>query len=98
MRRFRAGVVLLFAGATQARSPFNLTMNSNDAIETAHAFPNAMIVPVHGEGWAHSPKAATISCRRSLRLACNPDCKCLSPVSQRRSTFRRELATGALAR
>jgi hypothetical protein len=44
---------LLFAGAAQARSPFNLTMNSNDAIETAHAFPNAMIVPVHGEGWAH---------------------------------------------
>jgi L-ascorbate metabolism protein UlaG (beta-lactamase superfamily) len=51
--RFRAGVVLLFAGAAQARGPFNLTMNTNDAIETAHAFPNAVIVPVHREGWAH---------------------------------------------
>jgi hypothetical protein len=28
-------------------------MNTNDAIETAHAFPDATIVPVHCEGWAH---------------------------------------------
>jgi hypothetical protein len=28
-------------------------MNTNDAIETAHAFPGATIVPVHYEGWAH---------------------------------------------
>ena len=52
-RRFRAGVVLLFAGAAQTRGPFYLTMNANDAIETAHAFPDATIVPVHYEGWAH---------------------------------------------
>ncbi|HEU5020016.1 MAG TPA: MBL fold metallo-hydrolase, partial [Pseudolabrys sp.] len=25
----------------------------NDAIETAHAFPDAVIVPVHCAGWAH---------------------------------------------
>ena len=52
-RRFRAGVVLLFAGAAQPRGPFNLTMNTNDAIETAHAFPDAVIVPVHRDSWAH---------------------------------------------
>src|SRR5262245_2690802 len=52
-RRFRAGVVLLFAGAAQTRGPFYLTMNTNDAIETAHAFPQATIVPVHYDGWAH---------------------------------------------
>ncbi len=52
-RRFRAGVVLLFAGAAQTRGPFHLTMNTNDAIETAHAFLDAVIVPVHYEGWAH---------------------------------------------
>jgi len=52
-RRFPVGVVLLFAGAAQTRGPFNLTMNTNDAIETAHAFPDATIVPVHCEGWAH---------------------------------------------
>jgi L-ascorbate metabolism protein UlaG (beta-lactamase superfamily) len=52
-RRFRAGVVLLFAGAAQTRGPFHLTMDTNDAIETAHAFPDAVIVPVHRDGWAH---------------------------------------------
>ncbi len=52
-RRFPVGVVLLFAGSARTRGPFNLTMNTNDAIETAHAFPQAAIVPVHYEGWAH---------------------------------------------
>ena len=28
-------------------------MDTNDAIETAHAFPDATIVPLHYEGWAH---------------------------------------------
>jgi len=52
-RRFRAGVVLLFAGAAQTRGPFHLTMDVNDAIETAHAFPDATIVPLHHDGWTH---------------------------------------------
>jgi L-ascorbate metabolism protein UlaG (beta-lactamase superfamily) len=52
-RRFQAGLVLLFAGAAQTRGPFHLTMDTNDAIETAHAFPDATIVPLHAEGWAH---------------------------------------------
>jgi L-ascorbate metabolism protein UlaG (beta-lactamase superfamily) len=51
--RFDAGVVLLFAGAAEPRGPFDLTMDTNDAIEAAHAFPNALIVPVHCDGWAH---------------------------------------------
>jgi len=52
-RRFNANVVLLFAGSAQTRGPFHLTMDTNDAIETAQAFPNAVIIPVHYEGWAH---------------------------------------------
>jgi L-ascorbate metabolism protein UlaG (beta-lactamase superfamily) len=52
-RRFPAGTVLLFAGAAQTRGPFHLTMDTNDAIDTAHAFADATIVPVHHEGWAH---------------------------------------------
>jgi L-ascorbate metabolism protein UlaG (beta-lactamase superfamily) len=52
-RRFRAGVVLLFAGAAQTRGPFHLTMDTNDAVETAHAFPDAVIVPIHRDSWAH---------------------------------------------
>ena len=52
-RRFNAGVVLPFAGAAQTRGPFHLTMDTNDAIETARAFPDAVIVPLHTDGWAH---------------------------------------------
>ncbi len=28
-------------------------MSTNDAIDTAFAFPEAMIVPLHYEGWKH---------------------------------------------
>ena len=28
-------------------------MDNNDAIETAHAFPEAKIVSIHNEGWVH---------------------------------------------
>ncbi|MBR1121702.1 MBL fold metallo-hydrolase [Bradyrhizobium lablabi] len=52
-RRFNAGIVLPFAGAAQTRGPFHLTMDTNDTIETARAFPDAVIVPVHTEGWKH---------------------------------------------
>jgi L-ascorbate metabolism protein UlaG (beta-lactamase superfamily) len=52
-RRFQPGLVLLFAGAAQTRGKFNLTMNANDAIETAHAFSDALIVPIHNDSWAH---------------------------------------------
>jgi L-ascorbate metabolism protein UlaG (beta-lactamase superfamily) len=52
-RRYKAGVVLLFAGSAQTRGPFHLTMDTNDAVETAQAFSDAVIVPVHHEGWAH---------------------------------------------
>ena len=52
-RRFQAGVVLLFAGAAKTRGAFHLTMDANDALDAAHAFPDATIVPLHYEGWAH---------------------------------------------
>ena len=52
-QRFDAGVVLLFAGAAKTRGAFHLTMSANDALDTASAFPDATIVPVHYEGWAH---------------------------------------------
>ena len=57
-RRFKAGVVLPFAGAAQTRGPFHLTMDTNDTIETARAFPDAVIVPVHTEGWKHFRQSA----------------------------------------
>lgn len=52
-QRFKAGVVMPFAGSAQTRGPFHLTMDTNDAIKTARAFPDAVIVPVHYDSWAH---------------------------------------------
>ena len=57
-RRFRPGVVVLFAGAAQTRGPFHLTMDTNDAVEAAATFADAVIVPVHTEGWAHFTQSA----------------------------------------
>jgi L-ascorbate metabolism protein UlaG (beta-lactamase superfamily) len=57
-RRFQAGVVLPFAGAAQTRGPFHLTMDTNDTIETARAFADAVIVPLHTDGWAHFRQSA----------------------------------------
>ena len=57
-RRFKASVVLPFAGAAQTRGAFHLTMDTNDTIETARAFPDAVIVPLHTDGWAHLRQSA----------------------------------------
>jgi L-ascorbate metabolism protein UlaG (beta-lactamase superfamily) len=52
-RRFRPGIVMPFAGAARTRGPFDLTMDTNDTVEAVHHFSDAMIVPVHTDGWAH---------------------------------------------
>jgi L-ascorbate metabolism protein UlaG (beta-lactamase superfamily) len=52
-RRHHPQFVFLFAGAAQVRGPFNVTMGTNDAMDTAIAFPNATIIPLHYEGWKH---------------------------------------------
>jgi L-ascorbate metabolism protein UlaG (beta-lactamase superfamily) len=57
-KRFKAGVVMPFAGAAQTRGPFHLTMDTNDTIETARAFPDAVVVPLHTDGWAHFKQSA----------------------------------------
>ena len=51
--RFRPAYVFVFAGAARARGPFNLTMGSNDVLDTASTFPDATIIPLHFEGWSH---------------------------------------------
>jgi L-ascorbate metabolism protein UlaG (beta-lactamase superfamily) len=57
-RRFAPKLVILFAGSAEPRGVFHMTMDSNDAIETAHAFPDAAIVAVHNHGWAHFKESA----------------------------------------
>lgn len=57
-RRFDPALVIVFAGAARTRGPFHLTMDGNDALETAVAFPRATLVGVHAEGWAHFTESA----------------------------------------
>jgi hypothetical protein len=52
-KKFAPQYVFIFAGAAKPRGPFNVTMGTNDAIDTAFAFPGATIIPVHFEGWSH---------------------------------------------
>jgi L-ascorbate metabolism protein UlaG (beta-lactamase superfamily) len=52
-KKFKPELIFLFAGAARTRGPFNLTMSTNDAIDTAFAFPSATIIPLHYEGWKH---------------------------------------------
>jgi L-ascorbate metabolism protein UlaG (beta-lactamase superfamily) len=52
-RKFSPKVVVLHTGAAEPRGRFHMTMGSEDALEAAHAFPDAALVSVHNEGWAH---------------------------------------------
>ena len=63
-RRFDVRLAILFTGAAQPREPYHVTMDSNDAIEAAHAFPEATIVAIHNEGWSHFTQS-----QRDLALA-----------------------------
>lgn len=70
-KRFRPRLVVLFAGSAKPRGPFHVTMDNNDAIETAHAFPQARIVAVHNNGWGHftESQADTAEAFATLGLA-----------------------------
>ena len=57
-RRYKPKLVIAFAGAAEPRGAFDVTMDSNDVIETAHAFPGATIVGVHNHGRAHFTESA----------------------------------------
>ena len=78
-RRFKAGVVLPFAGAAQTRGPFHLTMDTNDTIETARTFPDAVIVPLHTDGWAHFRQSGGAPERSFDTLGFGPRLKMLVP-------------------
>ncbi len=54
-RWFHVTTAVLNMGAArvQAAGPAPLTMTAADAIQLARAMPDALIVPLHFEGWAH---------------------------------------------
>lgn len=51
--KFSVDFIAAFAGAAKTRGPFELTMSVRDLLETAQAFPDALIMPLHFEGWEH---------------------------------------------
>jgi L-ascorbate metabolism protein UlaG (beta-lactamase superfamily) len=51
--RFEPKYVFIYAGAAKPYVPFNLTMGSNDAVDTAFTFRRSTIIPIHFEGWSH---------------------------------------------
>jgi L-ascorbate metabolism protein UlaG (beta-lactamase superfamily) len=57
-RRYKPALVIINAGSAEPRGRFHVTMDANDAIETAHAFPKAKIVGIHNEGWKHFAETA----------------------------------------
>jgi L-ascorbate metabolism protein UlaG (beta-lactamase superfamily) len=54
-RRFRVKVAVLFMGAARVAEvgPAHLTLTAEEGVEVARVMPNATIIPVHFEGWAH---------------------------------------------
>ncbi len=52
-KRYDPKYLFLFGGASHTRGPFNVSMSTNDAMDTALAFPNAIIIPLHYDGWKH---------------------------------------------
>jgi L-ascorbate metabolism protein UlaG (beta-lactamase superfamily) len=54
-RRFAPDLVLLFAGAARVLEvgSAHLTFTADEGVALARSFPQALIVPLHFEGWAH---------------------------------------------
>jgi len=54
-RRFDVQIAILFMGAARVPEvgPAHLTFTADEAVEAAHAFAGAIIIPLHHEGWAH---------------------------------------------
>ena len=54
-------VAFLFGGAARVHEvgPAHLTMTANEMVTAARAFPHALVVPLHYEGWAHFSQGRT---------------------------------------
>lgn len=54
-RRANPAAAILFMGAARvaAAGPAHLTLTAAEGVHAARAFPRAVIVPLHFEGWAH---------------------------------------------
>jgi L-ascorbate metabolism protein UlaG (beta-lactamase superfamily) len=69
-RKFNVQVALLHLGAARVPEvgPFHLTMTAQEAVQAARSFPNAVVVPIHFEDWAHFSEGRT-EVNRAFRSA-----------------------------
>ncbi len=60
-RRFSVQVAILFMGAARVAvaGPEPLTFTANEGVEAARAFADAVIIPLHYEGWQHFSESRT---------------------------------------
>ena len=49
----RAALLIMGAARVPEAGPSHLTLTAEEGIKAAVAFPDATIVPLHYEGWAH---------------------------------------------
>lgn len=61
-KRFDIKIAVLFMGAAQVKEvgPHHLTMNVDDALKAAQHFKDALIVPLHFEGWEHYHESGSV--------------------------------------
>lgn len=54
-QRFSVKIAILFMGAARvaAAGPAHLTFTANEGVEAARTFADAVIIPLHYEGWEH---------------------------------------------
>jgi len=52
-KRTQPKLIILFTGAAEPRGPMRLTMDNNDALDAAAAFPSAKVIAIHNQGWEH---------------------------------------------
>ncbi|HET7716760.1 MAG TPA: MBL fold metallo-hydrolase [Bauldia sp.] len=79
--RFDVRLAMLFTGAAEPRGRFQMTMDCNDAIAVAHAFPKATIVAVHNHGWKHYTESQEDLAAAFAALGISDRLKLLAPGS-----------------
>ncbi len=87
--RHQPGLVVLNVGSAQARGAFHVTMDANDALEAAAAFPGAKVVGIHNEGWAHFKESAEALQQAFATLGLADRYFALEPAVPRRLTLQR---------
>lgn len=64
-RRFHVTTAFLFLGAARvnAAGPAHLTFTAEEAVEAVRAFDDALVAPLHYEGWEHFTEGRTVIAR-----------------------------------